>query len=81
MKITTRILILIVFLLTGTISNAQTPPHPNGGKVPGSTGTSNAPVGGGAPIGGGNLILMVMAVAYAGTKFKQNKAEPGVPEN
>jgi len=67
MKNITRILTLIFFVLTANVINAQ-PPHPNGGKVPGASGTTNAPVGGGAPIGSGNLFLIVLAAAYAGRK-------------
>ncbi len=73
MKNLTRIVIIISFLLISNILSAQTPPHPNGGKVPGSGGTTNAPVGGGAPIGSGNLILFVLAVAYAGRKLYGNR--------
>jgi hypothetical protein len=75
MKNTTRILILILFVLSTIVLNAQTPPHPNGGKVPGSSGTSNAPVGGGAPIGSGNLFMIVLAVAFAGRKACRLKSE------
>lgn len=80
MKNIARILILFLFVLTTTFLNAQTPPHPNGGKVPGSSGTTNTPVGGGAPIGSGNMLLLVLAAAYAVKKMvgshKDAEAEP-----
>jgi len=74
MKNITRLLILITFVLLSNILNAQ-PPHPNGGKVPAPGIGGNAPVGGGAPIGSGNLILFLLAVAYAGRKVYQLKPE------
>ena len=57
--------IAVTALITlGTTLMAQNPPHPNGGNDPTSGG--NTPVGG-APIGGGLVMMMIMGVAY-GTK-------------
>ncbi len=42
----------------------QNPPHPNGGSGPGS---GNTPVGGGAAVGEGLILLMTMGFWY-GTK-------------
>jgi hypothetical protein len=47
---------------------AQSPPHPNGGNAPNTGGTTNGPVGGGAPVGNGTFILFALALAYAGRK-------------
>ena len=55
---------------------AQNPPHPNGGGAPGSG--TNTVVGGqqgGAPVGSGDLILLVLALAYAGRKINKRKEE------
>ena len=62
-----RIAIFMVLLLTVGVSNAQSPPHPNGGNTPGTVG-GNTPVGGGAPIGSGNLLLIGLALLYATKK-------------
>ena len=78
MKNINRLLIIISFILFSNIISAQKPPHPNGGKVPGSSGTTNEPVGGGAPIGSGDLILFALAVAYAGRKIQLLRSEAKV---
>lgn len=71
----TKKLLLVVFALTVQLASiAQVPPHPNGGKIPGSAGTNNAPVGGGAPVGNGMFILIVLAAAYSG--YKVYKYDP-----
>ena len=49
---------------------AQTPPHPNGGNIPGS---ENGPVGGGAPIGSGVIILLVLGGSYGVFKLYKNR--------
>lgn len=59
--------IFTALLLTIGIANAQSPPHPNGGNAPGS-GSGNTPVGGGAPIGSGNFLLIGFAFLYATKK-------------
>ena len=66
---------MLVFVAINFNSVAQSPPHVDlqhqkKGDQPGTTG--------GAPIGNGTLILMVMAVAYAGRKtysLKQQEEE------
>lgn len=45
---------------------AQVPPHPNEGGGPGS---GDLPVGGGASIGGGLLILLSLAAGYGSKKI------------
>ncbi|MCB2219692.1 MAG: hypothetical protein KQI35_04790 [Bacteroidetes bacterium] len=46
---------------------AQNPPHPNGGSVPGSG--TNIPVGGGAPLDGGLIIMLIAGAAYGSKKI------------
>jgi len=46
--------------------NGQVPPHPNDGGGPGS---GDIPVGGGASIGGGFLILLSLAAGYGSKKI------------
>jgi len=66
MKRLVKIIILVAFMLiTPLLMMAQEPPHPNGGAAPGD---ENVPVGGGAPIGSGTLILITLAAAYSGRK-------------
>ncbi len=46
-------------------ANAQEdPPHPNGDVNPTQAGSGNSPVGGGAAIGGGIGILLVLGAGY-----------------
>jgi len=52
---------------------AQTPPPPNGGDNPTQSGST--PVGGGAPIGSGLLILTLLGAAYGGKKVYQMNKE------
>lgn len=66
MKKAIRLLIVTAFLLAAPLfMMAQTPPHPNGGNVPGS---GNTPVGGAAPIDGGFTIMLVLGAAYGARK-------------
>lgn len=64
--------ILVKVLLTAFIAAApiillsQTPPHPNGGNVPGS---GNTPVGGASPVGSGMVILLSLAAGYGSRKL------------
>ena len=45
-------------------ANAQDPPHPNDDVNPTQAGSGNSPVGGGAAIGGGIGILLVLGAGY-----------------
>ncbi|OQX80170.1 MAG: hypothetical protein B6D61_02380 [Bacteroidetes bacterium 4484_249] len=65
--IITGIAILILMAIT-LCSTAQNPPHPNGGSGPG---TSNTPVGGGAPLDGGVTIMLILGAAYGGKKVSR----------
>ena len=63
-----RIVAIIIMMAWAVYANAQTPPHPNSGGA--QTG-GNTVVGGqqgGAPVGNGTYILLILAVAYAGKK-------------
>ncbi len=69
MKKTIKILVIsALFFLAPFVLLAQTPPHPNGGNAPNSGGNTNTPVGGGAPIGSGLVMLIAMGVAYGAKK-------------
>ncbi len=70
-----RIAALVVLLISSTVVMAQNPPHPNGGGSPGSGNTVVGGQQGGAPIGSGDLILLVLALAYAGRKINKRKEE------
>lgn len=64
LKLTLTALILTFNLLIF----AQAPPHPNGGYAPGS-GSTNTPVGGGAPVGSGTFFMLGLAGLYGGVKL------------
>jgi hypothetical protein len=69
MKKNLRILfIAILFLAVPLFILAQSPPHPNGGNIPGA---GNDPVGGGAAIGSGLSIMIAMGAAYAARRYYQ----------
>ena len=57
--------IALVILAFPLLTLAQNPPHPNGGNDPTTGG--NTPVGG-APIGGGLVMMMIMGAAYGSKK-------------
>lgn len=75
MKRKIRVLLIAALLLTAPlIMLAQAPPHPNGGNNP--TGGSNAPVGG-APIGNGESVILVLGLAYGAYKlYRMRTAAP-----
>ncbi|MCF8378379.1 MAG: hypothetical protein K9H49_02310 [Bacteroidales bacterium] len=56
---------IISVLLFSGICIAQSPPHPNGGSAPGSSAT---PVGGGSPISGGLIFMLIFGAGYAAKK-------------
>lgn len=62
--------IFFLFLSIGVM--AQGPPNPPGGSHGGS---GDAGPGGGAPIGGGLLILLSLGAAYGGKKLYDLKKE------
>jgi hypothetical protein len=66
MKQLIKTLAIVVLITLGTTLMAQNPPHPNGGNDPTSGG--NTPVGG-APIGGGLVMMMIMGAAYGAKKI------------
>jgi parallel beta-helix repeat protein len=74
----TRRPVKIAILLLMTFSATQImfaqgppdPPPPNGGN---QAGPDNELVGGGAPIGNGSIMLLIMAASYAATKWRKRK--------
>jgi len=65
--LTTTILTSFFFVLSLTVMASSEPGDP--GAEPGS---GDPPLGGGAPIGSGSLLLIGMAAAYGGYKTKKN---------
>ena len=63
-----RIVAIIIMMAWTVYANAQTPPHPNGGVIPGSGNTVVGGQQGGAPIGSGNILLIGLALLYATKK-------------
>ena len=68
-----KILIYALLIAVFTCSflgstQAQRPPHPNQTSTGGGVTGQRIGEGGGAPIGSGSIILMVLAAAYAGRK-------------
>jgi hypothetical protein len=70
---TTKVVLLLAFLILGSSISAQTPPPPPPNQGHGSTG-NKAPGDSGAPIGNGTFILLALAAAYAGRKVYTLKA-------
>jgi hypothetical protein len=71
------VLIATLFVTAPLLMLAQTPPHPNGGNAPGS---ENGPVGGGAPVGSGVILLVAMGAAYGASKLYQMRRETAIKE-
>ena len=71
-KIVKLFLIACFFLSLSLVTQAQNPPHPNGGNAPGG---GNTPVGGGAPIDGGMSIMLLLGAAYGSRKIYRVKKE------
>ena len=66
MKSLKKLIAAAILIFAFSALSAQTPPPPNGnGSNPIDNG--NTPVGGGAPIGGGLIIMMALGMGY-GTK-------------
>ena len=72
MKKTYKVIALIaVFVLVAYLAQAQ--PHP--GNTSGGGAVEGPPIGAGAPIGSGTVLLIALASAYGGHKFyKVNKS-------
>lgn len=75
---------MAAILLLMVISTAQTmlaqgppPPPPNGGNP---AGPDNELVGGGAPLGNGSVMLLIMAASYAATKWRKRRQKSKVGE-
>ena len=60
-----KLITILVLMFTIGILSAQTPPPPPNDP---SNGNTNGPVGGGAPVGSGIVLLIAMAAGYGGKK-------------
>lgn len=70
MKIIKSILLIAaLILIPAFITLADDPPHPGGNPE----GTSAQTVGGGAPIGNGATILVILALAYGTLKYARKR--------
>lgn len=69
-KVVKMVMIAGFFMAIPLFHDAQNPPHPNGGNVPG---TGNTPVGGGAPIGNGLILLATLGLGFAARKVYNAK--------
>ncbi len=65
MKTILRFVILMAFLLTAPflIEKASSQPHPNNQNIGGGT-SGSGPIGGGAPIGSGLIMLICLGAGY-----------------
>ena len=77
MKVKFGIILISAFLAISPLA-IQAQPHPNGGNLP--TEGTNDTVGGGAPIGGGILILMALGAAYGARKLFRMAGNPDFPD-
>jgi hypothetical protein len=67
MKKSLRILTVVTLIsLATSLNSAFAQPHP-GNQANGSS-TGGTPIGAGAPVGSGEIILLVMAALYGGNK-------------
>ncbi len=69
MKYLQKITAIAILTLTISLAFGQAPPPPNNNN-PGNPG--NNPVGGGAPVGSGFIILSALSAVYGGQKFWKN---------
>ncbi len=64
-----------LFLIISSSLYADAPPPPGGNPVTGRAGANATPIGGGASIGGGLLILAVLGVGYAAKKWYDTRLD------
>jgi hypothetical protein len=72
-----RLLIIMLLAFAGILSNTQA--QPGGGPPPpppNSSSGQTGPVGGSAPVGNGTLLLLTLALAYAGIKIQSLQKDP-----
>jgi hypothetical protein len=69
----TMLCIGITLLTINLSAQTQSPPAPNNGNNP--TQNGNTPVGGGAPLGSGLLVLMALGAAYGSKKVFELKTK------
>ena len=79
MKTKFRTVLIAAFLVIAPLLMvAQSPPHPNNGSAP-IHGT-NGPVGDGAPIGSGLILLIAMGTAFGARKLYQMRDTESILE-
>ena len=66
--------IMLFLTLTTTLQTALAQPPPPGNQSNGLS-TSGDPIGGGAPIGSGEIFLLLMAAMYGGKKVYNYKTK------
>ena len=71
-KLLSIITLVVIVFLTATPTFAQSTAPGDPGGTP-----TGPPMGGGAPIGGGTLILLALGVAYGGKKVYALQKEEG----
>ncbi len=71
-------LVLLVFLSTALFADA--PPPPGGDPTGGGAGSNATPIGGGANIQGGILILIVLGLGYGAKKLYDAKMKVAVED-
>ena len=73
-----NILSILAFILLFVLSTSVALADEGDNRGPGDPGgepTGEEPLGGGAPIGGGTIMLLAMGVAYGGKKLYNMKKE------
>ncbi len=70
-----KIIIITGIVVIALFSNMSAIAQMRGPNDPGGDPTGNPPLGGGAPIGSGTLILIGLGAAYAGKKIYNLKTE------
>jgi hypothetical protein len=75
--LSTILLATLIFVLPFGL-RAQSPPHPNTGNAPSGANTAVGSQQSSAPVGSGNYVLLVLALAYAGRKMHKRETEDSV---
>ena len=80
MKTYLKLTLTALILTFNLMMYAQSPPHPNSGGEPGSGNTVVGGQQGGAPVGSGNIILLLLASVYAAHKLLRTRSESELAE-
>jgi hypothetical protein len=73
MKKRLRVLTVITLIFITTSLNSAFAQPPNPGTQANGSGTNGGPIGAGAPVGSGEIILLVMVALYGGGKLYNAK--------